>query len=661
MESQTAYPTLFSPISVGGVPMRNRIAHASIVTRFVREGQASDRLITYLGSRAQGGTALIITEPVAMAWVNREPTRLRAWDDGAMDSLKRLVEAVERHDSRIIGQLQDPGRGRHAIGRNDGAVGASALPDDISWTVPHPLETTEVRRLIAEWAEGCRRLQRAGFSGIEISAGHGHLFHQFLSPQSNHRTDDFGGDLAGRTRLLREVVTAIRAACGRPFMIGLKLPGDDGVPGGIDLAEARRIAESVATTREVDYWTFVWGAHANSLWTHLPGPAGPRAPYVQHIRELRKADPSVVTGAISYITDPNEAERSLLDDSADIVFLGRPLITDPAFGEKARTGREAEIRYCVSCNTCWKTVVEGTGLECDNNPRVAEPEEVDWRPAPAPVRRRVVVVGSGIAGMEAAWVAAARKHDVVVLAASDEVGGKTRIFAELPGGEHLSSIYDYQRLAAGRHGVRFRHGVLADETAVRALEPDVVVLATGAEMAVPAFVPAEFVEEGFVTNVRALAVQMRGRKTREEGRLVLFDQDHTEMTYAAAERFSQVFEKVTIVTPRERIASDCPLVNRQAIYQRLRDRRIEIVTGVMPRDVDGLDEGRLTVYDVWNGDPTAIEGVAAITYSTPRIPNDSLTQPLKAAGIQVIAVGDCFAPRSVLAATRHGYQVGVEV
>jgi hypothetical protein len=179
-------------------------------------------------------------------------------------------------------------------------------------------------------------------------------------------------------------------------------------------------------------------------------------------------------------------------------------------------------------------------------------------------------------------------------------------------------------------------------------------------MAVPDFVPAEFAEEGFVVDVRSLAVQMRGRKTREEGRLVLFDQDHTEMTYAAAERFSQIFEQVTIITPRERIASDCPLVNRQGIYQRLRNRRVEIITNVAPRNLDGLDDAQLTVYDVWNGEPTTIEGVAAITYSTPRRPNDGLVKPLRAAGIEFQAVGDCFAPRSILSATRHGYRVGVE-
>lgn len=641
--------------------MRNRIAHASIVSRFVRDGRATERLLHYLGSRARGGAGLVVTEPVAMTFANRIPDRLRGWDDAALDDLKRVAEAVERHDSRLLGQVQDPGRGRHATGRNDFAFGASALPDDLSWTVPHALEPGRIRRLVDEWAAGCRRLQRAGFSGVEISAGHGHLFHQFLSPWSNRREDGYGGDVEGRTRFLRELVAAIRAACGRPFVVGLKLPGFDGVPGSIDLGEARRLAARLAATGEVDYWTFVWGAHARSLWLHMPGPAGPRAPYLAQIRELRGADPAIPAGAIGYITDPNEAERALTDGTADIVFLGRPLITDAAWGEKARTGREGQIRYCVSCNTCWRTVVEGTRLECDNNPRVGEPDEVDWRPQPAAVRKDVAVIGAGIAGLEAAWVAAARGHRVTVYGASDEPGGKTRLHAELPGGEHLSSIYDYQQLACRQHGVRFRLGTPVDAALAAQIAADAVVLATGSTPSVPPFVPREYAEEGLVLDLRSLLASLRGRTTREEGRVVIFDQDHTEMTYGAALRLLDRFTRVTIVTPRERIASDVALLNRQAIYQQLFDRRVEIVTNVEPRSLDGLEDGRLSLFNVYNGDVTGVGGVAAVTYATPRVPNDGLRAALEAAGWEVHLAGDCYAPRSVLAATRQGYEVGMAV
>ncbi|MEO0998839.1 MAG: FAD-dependent oxidoreductase, partial [Pseudomonadota bacterium] len=458
---------------------------------------------------------------------------------------------------------------------------------------------------------------------------------------------------------VRELIAAIRAECGRPFVIGLKLPGDDGVPGSIDLAEARRIAAAVAAGGDVDYWTFAWGAHANSLYRHLPDAHGERHPYLGAIRDLRQAAPDIATGALGYITDANECERALTDGTADLVFLGRPLITDPAFANKAFAGREAEIRYCVSCNTCWRTIIEGGRLECDNNPRVGTADEERWEPKPARSKRRIVIVGGGIAGLEAAQTAARRGHDVTLFAASAEVGGKTRLHAELPGGENLSSIYDYQYLAGRAAGVRFELGVMATPGDIAAAKPDTVLLASGAALGVPAFVPAEFAADGLIPDLRALAAEMLGRGGREPGRLLLLDRDHTEMTYAAAELFAARFERVTIVTPRERLASDCSLVNRQGIYQRLHDRGIGIVTSAEPRDLDRLERAEVELVNIYNGAQTIIDDIAAISYATARVPDDRLLEPLESAGFKVDRIGDCRAPRSVLAATREGYDVAM--
>lgn len=652
-----SYPTLFSPFELGGVRVRNRLAHAAIQTKFPENGQAGETLINYHRARAEGGAGLIVTEPLAMTSVNRESFRLRAWDDAALDSLKRLAEAVESADTRLLGQVQDGGRGRHSIGRNDGAVGASALPDDLSWTVPQVLTGGAIRRLIDEWADGCERLQRAGFSGVEVSAGHGHLFHQFLSAWSNRRDDDWGGSLENRARFLTELLAAIRSRCGRPFIVGLKLPASDGIAGSIDLNEAERIAALLAATGEVDYWTFAHGAHANSLWHHLPDAHGERHPWLADIRRLRGAGVDIPTGALGYLTDPHECEAALADGTADFVFLGRPLITDPAFGNKAAAGEEASIRYCVSGNSCWRAIIEGGRLACDNNPRVGLADEADWRPQKARRKRRVVIVGAGIAGLEAAHTAARRGHEVIVLAQAAEPGGKTRLHAALPGGENLSSIYDYQYLQGKASGVQFEFGVATDLAAIQAARPDVVWLATGSSPARPAFLPDELADA--VPDLRRFAASLLGRSGREEGRLVILDCDHTEMTYAVAELAADRFETVTIVTPRERIASDVSLINRQGIYHRLYRRGVGLVTSAEIHDLGRIADGIVETVNVWNGERAALNDVVALSYATARTPNDALLAPLLDAGIDASCIGDCRAPSGVMAATRDGYRTAM--
>ena len=655
------YPNLFSPYSLGGVPLRNRLAHASILTHYAKDGKPTQKLLNYLSGRAQGGAGLIVTEPLAM--LSRVPpsNRVHAYHDSSVAELKRLVDSVEFYDTRLIGQIQDPGRGRHEIGRNDSAIGASALPDDLSWTVPHALTSNEIQQLIDEWSDSCRRLQRAGFSGVEISAGHGHIFHQFLSPHANCREDEYGGDISGRTLFLIQLLKQIRKACGSPFIIGIKLVANDSIEGSIDLEEGMRIAKKISEFDSFDYWTFVWGSHSNTLWQHLPGAEGPRAPYLDDIRRLRSVAPSIKTGALGYITDPNEAERALTDGTADIVFLGRAMIADAAWGDKAQRGLEEQIRYCVSCNTCWRMTVESGGMACDNNPNLAVKDEALWRPARASKSFQIVVVGAGVAGLEAAWIAAARGHSVTVLAGSDGVGGKTRLHASLPGAENLSSVYDYQFIAGKREGVNYVFDGNASLDTILSFEPERVLIATGSTMAPPQFIPDDYVQDNLILDLRNFVANIKTKNFKQKGGLVIFDSDHTEMTYAAAEFLAERFANVIIVTPRDRMASDCSLINRQKIYTRLYKKGVKLISDHEPLELADLENGIVALRNIYNHEVIRLRDIVALTYSTSRRPNDQLLGPAIRAGLNVKCVGDSFAPRSLLSATAHGHVVGCQI
>ncbi len=654
------FAALFTPFTLAGKRLRNRIAHASMTTLSTPEGKVTDRQIRYHANRAKGGAAMTVTEPLGTMRHQANLPRVQVWRRDDPDALKRLADAVEGQDCRLIGQIQDAGRGRHFPGRNPEAIGASALPDDLSWTVPRALTVDEIRGLIAEIAESASYLKASGFSGVEISGGHGHLFHQFLSPHSNRRDDDFGGSWDGRVRIVAELVAALRDACGADFIVGLKLPGDDGVPGSIGPAEAAGIADRLTVTRNVDYVCFAGGAHSRTLEMHTPDRHGAPMPYMGFIKDLQAALHGVPLMALGRITDPAEADGILARGEAQLIGMGRTLLADPAWPNKARAGRTWDIRYCLSCNTCWGTIVtQQIPVACVNNPCVAHDNEVDFKPELADNLKRVVVIGAGLAGMEAAWIAAARGHEVTVIGASDEVGGKARLRERLPGGETVSSVYDFQMVAAKRAGATLSLGRKATMEDVVALKPDRVILATGSRMIPPDWLPDGVRKEDWVPDLRAALLDILRIETRQPGAVVLYDTDHTEATYAAAEALAGRFARTVIVTPRDSVATDVPLVTRQGILRRMAEHRIEIVSLAEPRWSDRAAEGQLELVNIYNGDITMIEDLVLLTYATPRVPDDALAAPLRAAGIEVVLVGDARAPQEMLFATASGHAAGM--
>lgn len=654
---------LSEPLVLAGKRLRNRVAHASMTTHMGYQSRVTDRQIRYYENRAKGGAALIVTEPLLMAPHQTNPARIRVWNDDNLGGLKRWAQAVESHDCRLLGQIQDPGRGHHDAGRNYSALAPSALPDDLSWTMPHALTVAEIKLMIADFASSSARLKRCGFSGVELSGAHGHLFSQFMSPWSNRRQDIYGGSWENRTRFMRELICAIREICGRDFIIGLKLPGDDGIPGSIGPSEAAILTSLLTESKEVDYVCFAQGAHARSLETHVPDRYGPPVAYADLIRQLRASANGVPVMALGRITDPAEAEGILTRGDAELIGMGRTLLADPAWYTKAMQGRTNDIRYCISCNNCWDTIItHGEPLACVNNPRVADEKEVDWWPKKSEGRsRRVVVVGAGIAGMEAAWVAAARGHSVTVYGSGSYVGGKARLRSRLPGGETITSIYDYQQVCAQKAGVRIELGVKASLSKILSDEPDTVILATGGSMHRPEWLPQEYIEAGVVQDLQQAMEDVIRLQSKQPGTAVVYDMDHTEATYAAVELLAHRFEKVVLITPRALIAQEESIVTRQGIVRRLSLLRVEMIQLSEPLLTERFEDGVLEYEHVYTKDRHFIENIAFLSYSTPRSPNVDLVEPLKERGVELFLVGDCRVNRGLMGATADGHKAGLKV
>ncbi len=505
------YAHLLSPVSIGSLRLRNRIAMAPMGVEIVgADGMANDAIGAYYEERARGGAGLIITEVCAVAYPRgaNSAHQLGLSSDSFIPALSKLTTRVRAHGSAFAAQLVHHGK----VSRLDIANGREVLVPSIpewhgSFDMVNDLTPEELRLmmeangggqprlkaateadiegLIDGFASAALRARESGFDGVEIHGAHGYLISGFLSRQWNLRTDRYGGSIENRSRLLCEVLAAVKTRTGDDFPVWCRLDAREyRTPDGITFDDAQ-VTARLAVEAGAD------AVHLSAYGDMTSGPA-----FTEGTLPHREATHSALTGHLKTQMDvpviavgrisPQVGNEMIAHGKADIVAMGRQLLADPALPRKLATGRPAEVRPCINCYVCVAQPFFDRRVKCAVNPVVArEAEFADAEDAKAVERRRLVVIGGGPAGMEAARVAASRGHHVTLLEASTQLGGALRFAALVhePNGRLLSWMIDQ----AGAAGVDIRTSTSATPELISDLQPDVVIVATGARRVRPGF------------------------------------------------------------------------------------------------------------------------------------------------------------------------------
>ena len=625
------YPHLFAPGEIGGLAIRNRIVQPPMGTGLVENGRVSGRDVVFQEERARAGVGLIITGAAVVHPTSRFPVRIivEAWDEDGIDALRARVEAVQRHGARIFGQLVHLGRESPGGLTDTVPMAPSAVASPRDPNPPHEMSVAEVRLMVEAFGRSAANFQAAGYDGIEISAGHGYLVAQFLSQASNRRTDAYRGDtLEGRTRLLCEIVEDIRSRCGAGYPLGIRLSADEETPDGLTIDDTREIVYALQDSAPVDYISITAGMRGAYVKD-----AAYAEGFTLDMAALVKQDVDVPVMAAGRIRFPDLAERALASGQVDFVAIGRGVIADGDWVTKAREGRAAEIRPCIGIVQDCRAAHGQLG--CAVNARAGR--EAEWgQQRRAAVAKRVVVVGAGPAGLEAARVAAESGHDVVLYEQASVTGGQLRIAAAGPTREELLDFVFYAERELARLGVDIRLETAATREAVLADTPDLVVGATGATP-----LPPEFPFDSGA-NVATVWDLLGGKVKEVPARAAVLD-DGSGFWHgiSAAEFLAERGAAVELLTPARGIGLAIPHESVAGVLGRLGGNGVRFRPLVTVTAVRGT---KVSLADAVTGEPSETEAALLVVRSKLRV-NDELLLELAGEVPALVAVGDCSSAR----------------
>ena len=642
-----AYRYLWTPLQLGPVTARNRIVFSAHLTNYARDGKPTAQHAAYYAARAAGGAGLIITEEHSTHPTDWPYEKLiHGFHRDVIPGYRAITEAVHRHRVPIFAQINHNGGQASSMYSRLPVWAPSAVADPLFREVPKAVTHAEIDEIVAGYALVAEHCAEGGFDGIELQCSHSSIVRGFLSQATNQRTDQYGGSIENRARLLTEIVAAVRKVIGNRLALGVRLCGDELIEGGTTIDDAVRVAQIAEATGQVDYINTSIGVATASLFMieasmHIPPGYALFIPSA-----FRKAVDLPVVG-VGRFKDPLQAERALAEGHCDLVGVVRGQIADPDFAAKARAGATDDIRLCLSCNQeCVGRMGLNRWLGCIENPRTGR--EAEPRVAISAKPKRVLVVGAGPAGLQAAIAAARIGHQVTVCEKEAQAGGQVRLAASVPNRAEFGDIIRNQLTECARLGVVIEYGVGVWPGLVQERQPDHVIVAMGAEPSRPWWVAGDAVQ---VADVR----EVLDGSAEPFGNVVVVDEIGFHHATSVAELLADRGCTVEIVTPGMVVGQDLGItLDMENWWMRAGAKGIAQSTDLVPM---GFAGGALTLLH----HPTGANQTRHpdwVVLAVPPSPVEWLYNDLKAAGVSVQRVGDCVAPRRAHAAVVDGERAG---
>ncbi|MFO8046932.1 MAG: dimethylglycine demethylation protein DgcA [Halomonas sp.] len=550
-----AFDAIFQPIEIGKLTIRNRVvstAHAEV--HATDGGMTTERYVRYYEEKAKGGCGLCICGGSSVVSIDSPQgwwSSVNLATDRIIPHFQNLADAVHKHGGKIMIQITHMGRRSRWDGYDwTTLLSPSGIREPVHRSTCKTIEEEEIWRIIGDFAQAARRAKAGGLDGVELSAVHQHLIDQFWSPRVNKREDEWGGSFENRMRFGMEVLKAVRAEVGDDFVVGMRICGDEFHPDGLSHDDMKQIATYYDATGQVDFFGVVGSGcdTHNSLANVIPNMSYPPEPFL-HLAAGIKNVVNVPVIHAQNIKDPNQAQRILEGGYVDLVGMTRAHIADPHLIAKIKMGQIDQIKQCVGANYCIDRQYQGLDVLCIQNaatsreymglPHIIEKSEG--------LQRKVVVVGGGPGGMEAARVAAERGHDVTLFEAAEALGGQITIAAQAPQRDQIAGITRWYQLELARLNVDLRLGIRADEATLLDLRPDIVVLATGGQpflSQVPGWAYAEDPAESLVVSTW----DVLSGKVAPGKNVLIFDAICEFSGVSAADYLADKGAKVEIVT-----------------------------------------------------------------------------------------------------------------